>query len=567
MFAASTGGVTMASTQELRSAARRTALTRRAVVRGAAAAGLGVSLASLGHPRRGRAFARQGGNGTTLIVGLAGSPSDLDPHSQYDSDSTLVIRGIYEGLVGLKGGATDEFEGLVAERWEANADQSVWTFTLRPGLAFQDGSPCDSAAVKASYERLLAMDRGAVNVFSRFISDPAQMSTPDAGTIVFDLGVPQPLFLTAMASTYAVQIVNVKVALQHEVDGDFGNAWLQLNAEGTGTGGWKLVSFEPGEEVILERNPAYWRGWDGNHFARVIVRVVEENATMRQLVEAGDVDIVDRFSVQFDWIDELKRVPTLAVDVADSTLVEYYAMTVAGPLASPEARQAMGYAFPYQDVLAGEFAGYASRANSPVAPTVRGYQMNGFFFETDLAKARALLAAAGLPEGTALRMATNSRPGDPVHQLFAASLASLGITLTVEVIDQSTYMGLLLGDTPAAERPNFFTVNWWPDYNDAWNALYPTISCDSWGSKGANAGFYCNEEVDALLAQAKDAATLDRYSEVLDQVQTIITQEDVPVLAYAQPKWTTVLQANIAGFVFNPINLGTYDFWALSRRA
>ena len=85
------------------------------------------------------------------------------------------MRTIYEGLVGLVGSATDEFEGLVAESWEANEDQSVWTFKIRPGLTFHDGSPCDSAAVKASYERLLAMGRGAVAVFSRFISDPTQM--------------------------------------------------------------------------------------------------------------------------------------------------------------------------------------------------------------------------------------------------------------------------------------------------------------------------------------------------------------------------------------------------------
>ena len=77
------------------------------------------------------------------------------PHSQYDYRSTMVVRAIYEGLVGLKGSATDEFEGLVAESWEANEDQSVWTFKIRPSLTFQDGSPCDSAAVKASYERML----------------------------------------------------------------------------------------------------------------------------------------------------------------------------------------------------------------------------------------------------------------------------------------------------------------------------------------------------------------------------------------------------------------------------
>jgi peptide/nickel transport system substrate-binding protein len=265
---------------------------KRACIRiGGLEGGTGASVCSVMRA----AVAHQEGNGTTLIVGLDGTPSDLDPHSQYDYRST-----------------------------------------------------------------------------------PAQMTTPDEATIIFDCGTPQPLFLTAMAATCGPQIVNVNAVMGHEEDGDFGNTWLQLNAEGTGTGGWKLVSFEPGQETILERNENYWRGWEGNHFERIIIRVVEEVSTMRQLVESGDVDIIDRFSVSYDENDDLKQVPTLTVDLSDSTEVEYFTMTEAGPLASPEARQAMCYAFPYQEVIDGVYSGYASRANSLIAPSVLGYQEDGF---------------------------------------------------------------------------------------------------------------------------------------------------------------------------------------------
>jgi peptide/nickel transport system substrate-binding protein len=393
------------------------------------------------------------------------------------------------------------------------------------------------------------------------------MTTPDPETIVFDLGAPQPLFLSAMAATYGPQIVNTKVVMEHEVDGDFGNAWLQLNAEGTGTGAWILASYEPGQEVTLERNESYWRGWEGNHFERIIIRVVEEPATMRQLVEAGDVDIMDRFTVDFEWIDELKQIPTLTVDLGNSTEVIYLIMTQAGPLASPEARQAMCYAFPYQEVIEGVYRGYATQANSPIAPSVLGYQENGFFFNTDFDQARQLLAAAGVAEGTELVLSTTTNADTTALELFQSNLAEIGITLTIEQVDQATQVGLLYGDTPAEERPNFMTQSWWPDYNDPWNALYPTTSCDSWGSKGANSGFYCNEEYEALLDESQDASTLESYTEILDQAQTIITQEDPPAIYYAQPAWPTVLQANIEGFFFNPINIGTYDFWKLSRKA
>jgi peptide/nickel transport system substrate-binding protein len=561
-------GVDVTKTNDPRNEPRSTSLTRRQLVQGAAAAGLTVPLAGLVEPSRvGAAVARQEGNGTTLIVGLDASPSDLDPQSQYDYRSTIVIRNIYEGLVGLVGSATDEFEGLVAESWEANEDQSVWTFKLRPGLTFHDGSPCDSAAVKASYERLLAMGRGAVNVVSRFVSDPGQMETPDPETIVFNLGAPQPLFLSAMAATYGVQIVNTKVVMEHEEEGDFGNAWLQLNAEGTGTGGWKLVSFEPGQEATLERNEDYWRGWEGNHFERIIIRVVEEAATMRQLVEAGDVDIMDRYSVDYEWIDELQQHPALQVNLGDSTEISFLIMTVGGALESPEARQAMCYAYPYQEMIEGLQLGYARRANSPVAPEVLGYPEDAFFFETDLAKAKELLTAAGVPEGTELIAATTTNSDTAYLEIFQANLAEIGITLTIEQLDQATYVGMIYGDAPVEERPNFMGQSWWPDYNDAWNGVYPLVSCDSWGSKGANSGFYCNEEVQTLLEESQNASTLEEYEEIIGRMLTIISRDDPPAIYYSQPKWPTVLQANIEGFFFNPINIGTYDFWKLSRKA
>jgi peptide/nickel transport system substrate-binding protein len=542
-------------------------LSRRRLVQGAVAAGLAAPLSGVSPANTRAAVRRQSKNGSTLILGLDASPSDLDPQSQYDYRSTVVIRSIYEGLIGLVDSATDQYEGLVAESWEANEDSSVWTFKIRPGLKFHDGTPCDSAAVKASYERLLAMGRGAVNVVSRFVSDPAQMETPDPETIIFNLGTPQPLFLSAMAATYGPQIVNVKAVMEHEEDGDFGNAWLQLNAEGTGTGAWKLASFEPGEQVILERNPDYWRGWEGNHFERIIIRVVEEAATMRQLVEAGDVDIMDRFSTDYEWIDALKEVPSLKVNLGNSTEVTFKIMNIFGPLESPLARQAMCYAFPYQEVMQGLYKGYARPANSPVAPEVLGYPDNPFYFETDLAKAKELLEAAGVPEGTELVAATTTNTDTSDFELFQANLAQIGINLTIEQMDQATYVGMIYGDSPVEERPNFMGQSWWPDYNDAWNGVDPLISCNAWGSKGANSGYYCNEEVQALLDESQDASTLEEYEGILGEMLNIISEDDPPAIYVAQPTWPTVMQADIEGFHFNPINIGTYDFWKLSRKA
>ena len=168
----------------------------------------------------------------------------------------IPIRGPYEGLIILKDSETDQYEGVLAESWEANEDKSVWTFHLREGVTFQDGSPCDAEAVRASYERLLTMQKGAYNVVARFVPDPSHITAPDAKTVVFDLGKPQPLFESAMGATYGVQVVNVKVAMEHEEDGDFGNTWMMSYAEGTGTGPYRITGFEPGEHVSSRNTTA-----------------------------------------------------------------------------------------------------------------------------------------------------------------------------------------------------------------------------------------------------------------------------------------------------------------------
>ena len=238
--------------------------------------------------------ARAQSSGTTLVIALSGSPSDLDPHAANDYRSSLASRGAYEQLIALKADKTDEYEGLIAEKWEANEDKSIWTFHLRPGVTFHDGSPCDAEAVRASFERMFAVGMGPATELGRFITDPAQVTAPDPATVIFNLGRPQPLFEAGLSSQYGGQIVNAKLAKTHDEDGDWGRAWAQLkNEEGLGTGPYRIVEFEPEEQLILERYEAHWRGWDGDHFDRVVVRVVPEIETRRQLIEQGEVDITE----------------------------------------------------------------------------------------------------------------------------------------------------------------------------------------------------------------------------------------------------------------------------------
>jgi peptide/nickel transport system substrate-binding protein len=224
----------------------------------------------------------------------------------------------------------------------------------------------------------------------------------------------------------------------------------------------------------------------------------------------------------------------------------------------------MCYAFLSQDVLKGYYLGSAKQARGPVAETVRGYAPDTFQYTTDLDRARALFDEAGVREGTELTLMQTV--GDSaVAELYQASLQEIGITLKIEVVDQTTFTAVFYGDDPAEERPNVMPWSWWPDYNDAYNHLYPIVACASWGANGGNGGVYCNERVDELLEQAKNAADAAVYEQALAEAQSILSETDPAAVYFAQPAWTTVLRGDVQGFVFNPINLGTYDFHKLSR--
>lgn len=541
------------------------ALNRRTLLKSAAAASLAAAHGGLTLENVPRAAAASQADPKTLTIALNGSPSDLDPHSAYDYRSAITLRGPYEGLLTLDGSETNTYIPVIAQSWSPNEDMSVWTFKIRPGVTFHDGTPVDADAIRKSFERFLSMGLGPSGAMKRFILDPAQITAPDAETVVFDCGAPQPLLEAYLASSYGPLFLNVDAVMANEADGDQGHLWAQLNEEGLGTGPYRISSFEPEQQLTLERYDGYWGGWEGNHFDRVIFRVISENETRRQLIEQGEVDIVDNLTPES--LLALEENPDLVVDRSYSAEVDYLILTVTGPLATPEARQAMCYAFPYDEVIEGVYKGYAKRAIGGVAEVVAGFDPETFQYTTDLDKAQELLTAAGVTAGAELvcTQETGDENVKALVQLFQENLAQIGVNLTIEEVDLSTFTGIMFGDMEVEARPSMMPWFWWPDYNDAYNHLYPQIACDQWGSAGTNGGFYCNERVQELFEATRDEPDPAKYQAALSEIQQIISRDDPPAIYYMQRQWTTVLRKGIEGFVFNPINIGTYNFHSLTR--
>jgi peptide/nickel transport system substrate-binding protein len=499
----------------------------------------------------------------TFTVLATGGIATLDPHAAYDNQASMLFLGAYEMLLRLKGESTSEFAPMLAESWESSEDQATYTFHLAPNALFHDGTPCDAQAVKDSFTRFLAMGQGPVNVIARFVSAPDQMTVLDPATIQFSFDQPEPLFLAAMASEYGPLVLNAALVEEYKTEDDpFAGEWFAQNMVGTGP--YRMTENEPNSYIALEWFDGYHGGWAGNHFDHIVMRIVEEGATRRQLLESGEADAA-AFSLTPEDVTALQENPELQVLIYPSTAVGWAHMN-APRLKTPGARQGFSYAFPYDDVIDSVYQGLLQRSG-PLPDSVRGYDPNVFLYPTDLAKAKELILGAGFAEGDVFDYVYPA--GEPseatVAQLFQANVAEMGFTLEVTEVDRATHGDYIYGTAPAEERPMFIAAQrWWPDYNDPWNMLAPNFTQAMIGN-GGNPSAWVNERFEEIMAEAEHFTDEEQLATLMQEAQNILTEQDPPAIYYGQLKWYTVLRADIQGFTPNPLYLSSYPFYEMSR--
>lgn len=500
----------------------------------------------------------------TLNVAYDTAAEDIDPASDELGASDNIAHNVDDQLVGYAGGDINRLVPELATSWRSNADKSVWTFHLRHGVMFHTGRCCMTAEdVQYSIGRTVAAGLAASYLFGRFLTKPfKQIKIIDPYTVEFDLGSPQIFLPAALASVYTGPILDSHALKAHVVKNDWGHAWAQYHDLGTGP--YTIKSWEHGQQVVLARFAPYWGGWSGPHFSTVVVRTVPESATRRELVERGQADFTFNLTPQ-DY-DALKQNPQVRLSVDYGAQVEDFAMTEWGPLASAAARQAIDYAFNYDALVNGVMRGYGRRAYGPIPRVLLGYDPGIFVYHTDLAKARALLAQAGVKPGTTLTLdyipfTSFTRSAALILQ---AQLQQLGLTLKVRELDSAAFNAIYFGTEPPSQRPNFINLAWYPDYNDPYDMCVPTLASYSSGAAGANPGYYHNKTVDALLNAMKNDGR-ERLISDAHKLQDIVTRVDPSSLWLDEPAQVAVMRANLKGYVFNPIELGVFTFYPMHR--
>jgi len=506
----------------------------------------------------------QDGSSGALQVLLTAGTEDIDPHYSYSTLSSTVALAVYEMLLILKGDSADEFEPMLAESWEASEDRSTYTFKLYPDVMFQDGTPANAQAVKDSYTRWIELEGSPVNVITRFCDSPEKMEVVDDTTLRFNLGSPQPLFLSAMASAYGPSVISPTAISKNATDDDpYAHEWAKASAVGSGP--YTLESNSLNEGLVLKKFDGYHRGWEGNHFNEIIFRVVPEDGTRRQLLERGEADAA-AFNLTFEAVDALRSNPDLQVVEYPTTAVSWVIMN-SPRLLKKEVRQGLSFAFPYDDVINVVFKGLMKRSG-PIADTVRGYDPDVFLYQTDLDKAKELILSGGFKEGDVFEYMVDSTQESEqvISQLFQANLQQIGFDLELASVDYATLESTVFGDAPPEERPHMIGGwGWWPDYNDPWNQLWPNFTEANVGGGGSNAGAWVNPRFEEIMTEAEHFESEEQLDKLMKEAQNIVTEQDPPVIYYGQVVRYTILGKDIKGFVPNPLYLDSFNFYGMSR--
>ncbi|MDP6116723.1 MAG: ABC transporter substrate-binding protein, partial [Planctomycetota bacterium] len=326
-----------------------------------------------------------------------------------------------------------QIRGEIAESYTTSQDGKTITFKLRKDGKFQDGSPITAEDVKWSLDRAVTaktLSRNQMKTGS--LTKPEQFKVVDDLTFEVTLDRADGLAVPNLAAHLA-PIYNSKLARQHATaDDPWAIEWLKTNTAASGA--YMVESFVPGERLILNRNDNWTSRSKGSqlpYFKQVIFQTVPEAATRASLIERGDADLSIDLRPN-DIIALEKRGALSIVSIPQyNTFTALAFNTRMAPFDNPVVRRAIAYALPYDDLLQGSIAGRAGPlfgATWTDAPPKAGYPQP-LPFQTDLGKAKKLLAEAGYPNGLSTTFSYNiasADRSDPLAALIKESLGKIG---------------------------------------------------------------------------------------------------------------------------------------------
>ena len=459
----------------------------------------------------------------TLIFGRGGDSIILDPAQIEDGESAKVCDMLYDTLIQYKEASTD-LEPALAEAWTRSADGLTWTFHLRQGVQFHDGTPFNADAVVFSLTRPLILFR---NFHEQFID---KIIALDPFTVQIQLKTPYAPFISTLAGT---SFSIVSPAAVQSFGEDFGN-------NPVGTGPFKFTQWDRNDKIVLTANQQHWAGRPA--LDRLIFRSIPDNAVRLVELQKGNLHVME-----FPNPDEIPLIqgdPQLDVLIQPSLNVGYLAMNMdKPPFDDLKVRLAINHAINKTQIVEHLYQGLGIPAKNPIPPTLWSYDdsIEDYAYDPELAK--QLLAEAGYPDGfkTTLWALPVPRPYIPDGMALATAIQSdfrnIGVEAKIVTFDWATY----LTKTANGEH-DMAMLGWIADVADPDNFFYSLLSKTNAEKPAYNISFYRSDEMQNILERARMSTDEDVSEFALNAELSgidkgggaVLTDRDIRIRLYRQ---------------------------------
>ncbi|MFA1627227.1 ABC transporter substrate-binding protein [Rhizobium mongolense] len=408
----------------------------------------------------------------TLVEGLAiDDIISMDPGEAFEFSTAEMTTNTYSLLVRLDLNDTTKVKGDLAESWSVSDDGLTYTFKLTPGLKFASGNPVTAGDVAWSFERAVKLDKSPAFILTQFgltgdnVTEKAKAADENTFVFTVDKAYAPSFVLNCLTATVA-SVVDKKLVMDHikpmtpsaeyKYDNDFGNEWLKTGYAGSGA--YKLREWRANEVVVLERNDNYYG--DKPKLNRVIYRYMKESAAQRLALEAGDIDIAR--NLEPGDLDAVSKNADLAVASAPKSTIYYVSLNLKNEnLKKPEVQQAFKYLVDY-DAISSTLIKGIGEIHQTFLPKGQLGALDENPFKLDVAKAKELLAKAGLADGFSVTMdVRNTQPVTGIAESMQQTLAQAGVKLEIIPGDGKQTLTKY-----RARTHDMYIGNWGSDYFD-----------------------------------------------------------------------------------------------------
>jgi len=479
---------------------------------------------------------------STLVVGLVAEPVLLDPAQVTDLNSNRVGRRVVETLVTFADESTQIVPGL-AESWTVSKDGLSYTFKLRKGIAFHDGTPFNAQAVKFSIERQInpehpANKLGKYPFAAYFFGNVKAVEVMDESTVRFILKEPRASFL-AILTAGAASVVSPTAAMK---------AGQDYGATPVGTGPFKFVQWDRGQRVVLEKNPSYWRF--PVKVDRVIFRpITEDQARLTELL-TGALDLI--VGTPPDFVAQLENHPKVTLLRQVGAHVWYLGFNNSKkPFDDKRVRQALNYAVDKEAIVRDVLKGTGAVSKGPVLPGTWGDESGIKPFPYDPERARKLLAEAGLASGFSTTLwvpESGSGMQSPVAMstIIQSNLKAVGVNVTLQTMEWGAFLAKL-----RTKEQDLFALSWMAGSEDPDLVMYPLLHSSQWTPVGPNRAMYKNPRFDEVLTQARLTTDQAKRAVLYREAQRLL-HDDPPWIFIDHEVQTAAFAKRVQGFKLHP---------------